>query len=115
MSGKINSIRIVFSLAKLDGFGRKKLTRVLFLMTIFSVLIFLLVNSLISSLIISMEDIIHKPYGRMVNIIAGADSYNETMEYCKEIFSEEAAIGEIFWHIFEIDVEWENSDILGIQ
>ena len=44
MSGKINSIRIVFSLAKLDGFGRKKLTRVLFLMTIFSVLIFLLVN-----------------------------------------------------------------------
>ncbi len=115
MSGKINSIRIVFSLAKLDGFGRKKLTRVLFFMTIFSVLIFLLVNSLISSLIISMEDIIHKPYGRMVNIIAGADSYNETMEYCKEIFSEEAGIGEVFWHIFEIDVEWENSDILGIQ
>lgn len=28
MSGKINSIRIVFSLAKLDGFGRKKLGRV---------------------------------------------------------------------------------------
>lgn len=115
MSGKINVIKTVFSLAKLDGECRKKSTGILFYMVVLSLLIFLTVNSLISSIINSIEDIIHKPYGRMVSILTGIDTYEDEMEYYQEVFSEESGIGEIFWHTSTMEVRWNNSDILGMQ
>lgn len=115
MQERINHIKEVFQLAELDGKCRKKPAWILFFLSFFSLLMFLMVNSIINSISQSLEDIIHKPYGRIVNIMTQADTYEEEMEYYRKVFAEESGIGEIFWHIPGVEVTWDNSDILGVR
>ena len=112
---KKDFIKTLFSLAKLDEKCRVNSTRALFFLIMLSFFFFLTINSFVSSIVENLESIIYKPYGRVVNIIAGTDTYEEKMEQYQKLFSEEPGIGQIFWHTSVLAVIWNNSDILGVQ
>lgn len=109
----MKNISQIISLALLDGNSRKKKTRFLFLLTAIALTLFMVVNSLVGSLINGVNGIVNKPYGRVFSILADVDDYEKEMQEIKEKYSESEEIGQVFWHIYVRPVDWLNSELVG--
>lgn len=107
------NIKLIFSLALLDGKGRRKQARFLLILTVLTLSIFLLVNSLMASLVEGINNIMYKPYGRVVSIIADTYDYEEQMSLLKEKYADDDMVEQVFWHIYSRSVTWLESDLTG--
>lgn len=106
-------IKSVFSIALLDEKSRRKRTRLLFILTTATLTVFLLVNSLVESLIEGIQNIVYQPYGRVVSIIADTYTYEDEMRKLEEKYGESDEIEQIFWHIYSRSVTWLDSELVG--
>lgn len=110
----MKKVKFIFSIAYLDMKSRKKRTRLLFTLIVFSVTLFLVLNSLITSLKEDVENIVYKPYGRVISVTADYETYGNEMTRFKEVYEGKYGIEQLFWHIFSRSVVWTNAEIVGV-
>lgn len=106
-------IKEVFSLAYTDGKSRRKNSRLLYGLVTFTLVLYLVVNTLAGSLAAGVTDIVEKPYGRVFSILTDAANYKQEMKDVKEKYANSPEIGEIAWHIYSRSAIWKESDLVG--
>lgn len=105
---------MIFSVAVQDGKSRRKKKRLLSALTVSTVTLFLLVNSLVGSLKNGIESIAYKSYGRVVSFEADYKDYEGEMERLKAGYENTEAVGQVFWYTSNAPATWKGSDLVGV-
>jgi ABC-type antimicrobial peptide transport system permease subunit len=109
----LGNMKIIAGFAALNAKSRKHRTRILSALVVTGLFLFLIVNSLVVSIVEGIEDIQDKPYGRVCVINTDAEHYDEEMQMYQKQYADSDMVTDILWFSMECQVQWENADIIG--